>query len=292
MEWRYATVDQNRRIVAKSKRDVLGIYIQDQYKFNEHLELTLGLRYDNYSDGDQTINPRFALVYTTDFDATFKLMYGQAFRTPSIRQASKLGLLGNPDLKAEEIKTLEFAWLQSFQDKYHTSITYFHSWSENKIDAIFVGNRLPGQISRQFSNLEGTLKSSGIEFEMKANITDNFSLRSAYTYLIDTEENPRRVAKNMFSLIAMYQYKDLHLNLNGYYHSKMEQETPDKITTLDDYWLLNANVRYEVTDWLTLVGQGHNLLNEKYFSSTKISNIPNGIPNRGRTYSMGVEVAF
>ena len=98
-------------------------------------------------------------------------------------------------------------------------MTNFHSWSENKIDTVLANNRF----NRRFVNIDDIVKTSGIEFEMQAQISDEFSLRSAYTYLIDTEENPRRVAKNMFSLIANYQYKDLNINLNGYYHSEIEQ---------------------------------------------------------------------
>jgi len=291
MEWRYAYVTDSDTSGLSGKRDVLGIYIQDQYKVTEHLELTLGMRYDRYSDIGQTINPRFALVYHTDADigATFKMMYGQAFRAPATNQIQ--GLVGNSNLKSEKIKTLEFAWLQSFfSDDYKTTLTYFHSWSENKIDTL----PAPGfnAINRRYGNIEGTLKTSGLEFEMQAQITDELSLRSAYTHLLSSEQNPRRVAKHMLSLIAMYQYEDWNINLNGYYHSNMEQGAPNNRVKLDDYWLLNANVRYQLTDWLTLVGQGHNLLGEKYFSSTKITGIPEGIPNRGRTYSLGIEVAF
>lgn len=289
-EWRYASVNSN--VVKKSKRDVLGIYIQDQYQINDQLELTLGLRYDSYSDNGDTLNPRFALVYNTDFGATFKLMYGQAFRAPSIRQTSQGRGLGNSNLKAEEIKTLEFAWLQSFSKNIHSSVTYFYSWSDNKIDTVFRENPPPDELTRRFDNIDGTLKTSGIEFELQAQLSDEFSLRSAYTYLLDTEENPCRVAKNMLSLIANYQYKDININLNGYYHSEIEQETQDGIFSLDDYWLLNTNIRYKLTDHFTIVGQGHNLLDEEYFSSTKLPNIENGIPNRGRTYSVGIEVAF
>lgn len=288
MEWRYASATSTGGL--SDKRDVLGIYIQEQYNVTDHLELTVGVRYDRYSDIGQTINPRFALVYNTDADigATFKLMYGQAFRAPSIGQMT--GIIGNPELKSEEIKTLEFAWLQSFSDDYKLALTYFHSWNENKIDTLFAPDF--NTINRRYDNIEGILKTSGIEFEMQAQITDEFSLRSAYTHLLTTEQNPRRVAKHMLSLIAMYQYQDFNINLNGYYHSKMEQETLDGIVKLDDYWLLNANVRYQLTDWLTLVGQGHNLLDENYASSSKLNNRPEGIPNRGRTYSLGVEVAF
>ncbi|MDQ7090432.1 MAG: TonB-dependent receptor [Methylococcales bacterium] len=289
MEWRYATVKGD---ILSGKRDVFGVYIQDQYRFNQQLELTLGLRYDHYSDGNQAINPRFSLVYTTDFNSTFKLMYGQAFRAPSIRQISRTQGLGEAGLKSEDIKTLEFAWLHTFFNNYHTSLTYFHSWSENKIDTIINRNRQLSDFKRKFTNIEGTLKTSGIEFELQAQITDEFSLRSSYTYLLSTETNPRRVAKNTFSLIAMYEYNDFNINLNGYYHSEMDQETSNKITELDDYWLLNANVRYQMTNWLAIVSQGHNLLNEQYFSSTKLANEPSGIPNRGRTYSVGVDVTF
>ncbi len=288
MEWRYARVTDTGRLA--EKRDVLGVYFQEQYQINDQLELTVGLRYDRYSDVGETINPRFALVYNPDeqLGTTFKLMYGQAFRAPSIGQLT--GLIGNPELKSEQIKTLEFAWLQDFSGNYQTSLTYFHSWNDNKVDTLFA----PGfnSINRRYGNLEGTLKTSGLEFEMQAQMTDELSLRSAYTYLLTSEQNPRRMAKHMLSLIAMYQYQDLNINLNGYYHSKMEQETVDGMVKLDDYWLLNANVRYQLTDWLTLVGQGHNLLDEYYTSSTKLDDRPEGIPNRGRTYSLGIEVAF
>ncbi len=288
MEWRYIRVTD--RIGLAANRDVLGVYLQDQYKINDQLELTLGLRYDRYSDAGETINPRFALVYNPDeqLGTTFKLMYGQAFRAPAIDQLT--GFSGSPEIKSEQIKTLELAWLQDFSSDYHTSLTYFHNWSKNKVDLLLT----PGLniLNRRYGNLEGTLKTSGLEFEAQAQLTDELSLRSAYTYLLTSEQNPRRVAKHMLSLIAMYQYQDLNINLNGYYHSKMEQETTDGIVKLDDYWLLNANVRYQLTDWLTLVGQGHNLLDEYYTSSTKLDDRPEGVPNRGRTYSLGIEVAF
>lgn len=290
VEWRYATVNSN--VVKKSKRDVLGIYLQDQYQITDDLELTLGVRYDTYSDDGENLNPRAALIYTTDFDATFKLMYGQAFRAPSIRQTSQERGLGNPNLKPEEIRTLEFAWLQSFSKRFQTSVTYFHSWSENKINTVFRENPPPGELTRRFANLDGTMETSGIEVEMQAQLTDEFFLRGSYTHLLDTEENPRRAAKNTASLIANYQYQNLNINVNGHYHDTMEQETLSGALVLDDYWLLNTNVRYKVSDWFTLVGRAQNLLDEEYASSTKLPGVPDGIPNRSRTWSIGFEVAF
>ncbi|MCH7981895.1 MAG: TonB-dependent receptor [Proteobacteria bacterium] len=57
-------------------------------------------------------SPRAALVYRTDFDATFKLMYGEAFRAPSLRQSGSTEV-GNPDLQPETVQTIEFAYIQA-----------------------------------------------------------------------------------------------------------------------------------------------------------------------------------
>ena len=79
-------------------------------------------------------SPRAALVYRTDFDATFKVMYGEAFRAPSLRQSGSTEV-GNPDLQPETVKTIEFAYIQVF-NKLQTGITYFHSEYQDKITTV------------------------------------------------------------------------------------------------------------------------------------------------------------
>ena len=45
-------------------------------------ELTVGARYDHYSDFAGSLAPRLALVWQTGDQLTTKLLYGQAFRAP------------------------------------------------------------------------------------------------------------------------------------------------------------------------------------------------------------------
>lgn len=266
-------------------RNILGLYLQDQYHFNESLTMTLGIRYDHYSDFGGTTNPRIALIYQANADTTFKLMYGEAFRAPSIRQFSAKQL-GNPNLKPEKINTIELAWSQRYSMA-QTTLTYFQNQAQNRIDTALVGKS-----GRKYVNLDD-LTTRGWELETLANFTQEISLRTAYTYLQKTETNPRRFPQQTFSIIANYQTGSWNLNLNAYYHDKMEQQIIKMGTlVLDDYWVMNGAVRYSLYKGITLVGRVSNLLNEEFYSSTKITMFTGGIPNRGRTYSIGIESIF
>ncbi len=58
------------------------------------------------------------------------------------------------------------------------------------------------------------------------------------------------------------------------------------------YWLWNNTVRYNLTNQLTLVSRINNLLDKEYYSSTKNQSFTKEIPNRGRTFLLGVEMEF
>ena len=64
-------------------RNISSFYFNDNYQWNELLEFSFGLRYDNYSDIENTINPRVGLVYRFSDQLNFKAMYSRAHRVPS-----------------------------------------------------------------------------------------------------------------------------------------------------------------------------------------------------------------
>ena len=89
------------------------ISLQDEWQFARDWELTAGVRYDKYSDFGDTINPRVALVWAARHNLTNKLLYGKAFRAPSLTEKFSINnpvVLGNPSLNPETIDTLELSF--------------------------------------------------------------------------------------------------------------------------------------------------------------------------------------
>lgn len=273
-------------------RDIFGAYVQDKYEFNEQWSMTLGLRYDRFSDFGGTVTPRATLTYAPSEKTKFKWMYGEAFRAPATRQGYiLLNNLANPDLKSETIKTMELAWLQKF-DRAQTTLTYFYSRAKNKIDTALTS--VDGlNFTRQFQNISGDLTSAGWEFELSSQLTNNLSLRTAYTYMGKMQESPQHFPKQTFSTVLNYQVNKWNFNVNGYYHDETEQQFLSQgVNVLDDYWLFNTAARYALTQDLTVVGRVHNLLDEAFYNSTKYVVVGGGVLNRGRTYSLGIEWQF
>ncbi|MDM8545717.1 TonB-dependent receptor [Candidatus Venteria ishoeyi] len=269
----------------KPNRQILGLYLQDKYRINTRLNTTLGVRYDYYSDFGGTLNPRLALIYQARPKHYLKLMYGEAFRAPSIRQIAAFNA-GNPKLEAEQVRTTELAWL--FDNKnLQTSVNYFYSRYSQLIDTRLINNLG----DRRFINLQDTLINTGLEFSMAAQWNNGWSLRATYTYLTKMEQNPTRFPRQTFSAIANYHWRDWNFNLSAYYRATVEQRTLTEIIELSDYWLAHAKIRYQFDKNVTLVAQTENLFNKQYLSSTKLPTL-SGVPNRGRTYLFGLEFNF
>jgi len=281
----YGRVVESSDFAATGKaRDVLGLYVQDEIRLRPDLKATLGVRLDRYSDFGRTVNPRAALVYSPATPTTFKLMYGEAFRAPTVSELDVKNtpdLVGNPDLKPEKIRTIEAAWLQSFAGV-QTTLTGYFSRVRDRIEQVPQGGIDP---RGTFMNGAG-LDLSGIELEIQDQLTEKLLLRGSFSHSFQYAEDPQAVPQDLASFSLNYHHKRLSLNLNGFYHGTAETgATPP--AKLDDYWVLNANLRYDLGG-VTLTGGVYNLLDEDYYTYTG-SALPRGIPNRGRELRVGAE---
>ncbi len=91
-------------------RDNLYLYVQDQWDFAPGCQLTLGERFDYFSDFGHSANTRAALVIDISPSATLKMLYGTAFRAPAFvetRTENNPIDTGNPNLEPETIVTKE-----------------------------------------------------------------------------------------------------------------------------------------------------------------------------------------
>ena len=95
-----------------------------------------------------------------------------------------------------------------------------------------------------------------------------------------------------------YNIDNWNVNLNGYYHDKVLSRQDDGATYmdeiyLDDFWRFNFAANYKINDQLNVVFRADNLFDEEYKSFTTTNGgLENGLPNRGRLLSIGVNWTF
>jgi iron complex outermembrane receptor protein len=142
-----------------------SVYVQDQIKIVQKLNLTAGLRYDQYSVFGHAASPRLALVYKYSDVSSVKLLYSEAFRIPNLYESfyeSNNDHKTNPDIRSEKIRALEIAWSHKISGSFFGSLSLYRFSVYNLIDQILDDS----DDLTVFLNL-GRATGTGAEYEIK-----------------------------------------------------------------------------------------------------------------------------
>ncbi len=202
-----------------------GVYLQTSLKLLEKINFTAGLRYDINSVYGDVLNYRLALVYEITDKTVTKLLFGTSYKAPTSSQLftnyiSTGGIIGNPDLKPEKAKTLE--WIISLQPLKNTSLSLntFYTIIEDQVSFV-----LPiGSVSNIIANNVSEIHSAGIEGEFlyKNNNLFTYLNLSYQRSIILREDLLKREVQVKTSLYpdfmtkfgVNYKLPDLFLNIN------------------------------------------------------------------------------
>ena len=271
----------------------LAFYFQGIFTPIEKFSLTVGGRYDIDSEFGEIFNPRLGIVWNTQRQFIFKLLYGQAYRAPnSNEQYRKTGFtIGNENLKPETIKTTELSVDYNIGKNINNRVTLFYNVLNNMIYARGITSGAPGT---PYSNI-GENRSMGFEYEYRMILNKHFYGFFNYSYTSsindvtqnDTTEtfNARDIAPHKVNLGANYKFLSyFNLNANLTYRGEREKyyainrQTGDYIYDADgtktfvsqdeigNYFILNTKLR--VKDFLStleLSAEVYNLLDTKYY---------------------------
>lgn len=116
---------ENENGFADSRANVFGL-LQDEWSIAPDWTVTLGVRFDHFSNFGLTINPRASVVWNANPTLTVKALYGSAFRAPTfLEETEGSGQIarGNQNLEPEMIDTAEIVLEQRWSDVFETSVT-------------------------------------------------------------------------------------------------------------------------------------------------------------------------
>ncbi|MEW6218012.1 MAG: TonB-dependent receptor [Thermodesulfobacteriota bacterium] len=142
------------------------ISLQDEWTLSRNWELVLGGRYDRYSDFGSTFNPRLGLIWDLAADLTGKLLYGRAFRPPSLLELytrNNPATTGNPDLDPETIDSLELALDWQAAAALRGMVTLYAYQVDNLIEFIQTTPGSPAFVSQNARGQDG----HGVEAEVE-----------------------------------------------------------------------------------------------------------------------------
>lgn len=193
----------------KDDRVQKALYIQDIFDINSKSTLTLGVRYDNFSDVSSAYSPRVAGVYRVDDSNILKFQYSKSFRAPSFFEA--YGYMSPYVLEPEVVDTLEAGYI--YKDmKNHFRATIFKSKMKNMI--------IQHYKSYYFENLKEIAEVEGLELEYRFK-RENFEIDlngALYnTHNRETSNNFSLSSKFMGNVNLKYSFKDGD-NINVWYH--------------------------------------------------------------------------
>lgn len=162
------------------------VFVQDEWQFAQNWQLVSGIRFDDYSDFGNAVNPRAALIWATTDTITTKLLYGRAFRAPSLNElyvANNPVTMGNTDLGAETIDTFEIAVSHQLNAQLFYGINLFYYEIDDLITAVAV----TGPVSQEYRNSEERTGHGG-EIELSYSPVDEVKLTANYAYQKSTDE--------------------------------------------------------------------------------------------------------
>ncbi|WP_066964455.1 TonB-dependent siderophore receptor [Microbulbifer sp. Q7] len=279
-------LERREDTVRDLNRDRWAAYSEYQGAYAEQVFFTLGLRHDDNSDFGGHNSFRASTAYLVDPFAhgslKLKASYGTGFRAPSLFEINYNRSQNNPDLPLltpEESRGVEWG-IEYFGDNaLHLEFVQFDQIIENEIGFDLVDYT-------GYLQSGGRSRSRGVELIANAQLSDTLRVSANYTYTDtqNTGDTPRaRRPKQLANLGVSYQPSSaLSMALN--IRSSADAVDIDG-STMDDYQVLDASLRYRVSAATTVYLRGENLTDKAYYE------VP-GYNTAGAAGYAGVEFTF
>jgi outer membrane receptor protein involved in Fe transport len=284
------------------ERNVWAVYVEDLWDIMEDLRLTIGGRYDHYSDCGGEISPRVGINWEFARNFNTKFLYGRAFRAPSFNELYHREQ-GNPNLKPETENSYELSLGAGFFP-FTGQVTVFYKEIKNYVGFRYIDLRY------KLMSL-GELNYKGVTLQMKYDFGRGTYLAMNYTQLSgEVIMGPEALFPGKrFTDFHWYEPKRLgtlmanvrlnrYLNLNTYllYKGGWHRPLTDPRDDPGDYVLLNAgliakNFLKELKG-LEVRGMVYNLFNKDYTSPSGPDELPDNVPMPGINFFLELRYTF
>ncbi|PCF97087.1 ligand-gated channel protein [Vreelandella nigrificans] len=288
-----------------------AVFLEDEWYLTDTWSLTGGVRVDESEDYGSHVSPRLYSVWNFSPAWTIKGGVSTGYRAPTLRETSPDwgavsrggNIYGNPDLKPETSLNKELGVLYDSGQRISGSFTVFHNDFEDKItrvscpiDICSAGPNQFGSDPTTYRNVDEAV-TQGVEMSLAAELMDNVSLRSSYTYT-DSEQKSGEYAGQPLTKLPRHQLSttldwqvtpELTQWTRVSYRGKESQPTGGRSSSTivaPSYTFVDAGIGYRLTPSATINAGIYNLFDEE------ITYDEYGYIEDGRRVWLGLNVSF
>jgi vitamin B12 transporter len=177
-EWERAVVDDSNSYgtnLDDNRRTGQALFAEDRIsarlRDGSAVEVTLGVRYDDFDTFGSQLSPRVAAAWLKG-PHKFRAAFGDAFRAPAVGELY-YPFFGNPALQPESSRSIE-AGYDGYFSRGTVSVTAFHGDYDDLI--------VYDTVAQTFGNV-GAATAYGVELGTSRRLTDAWSAALSYTWL-------------------------------------------------------------------------------------------------------------
>lgn len=308
-----------------AKTSAFAAYVYDQYKLNDKIDLSVGMRYSYFNidaDFDTTFYPfpydnaqltngaltgNVAAIFRPSDKWLLRANLSTAFRAPNVDDMGKVFdsepgavVVPNADLQAEYAYNAELGLAHDFTEHIKLEASIYYTYLDNAL--VRRDYTLNGQDSilydGEMSKVQATQNAAmayvyGAQLGIDVQLPYNFTLIASYNYQKGEEElddetmSPsRHVAPAFFNLRLCYQYKRLQAELYTQHFSELSNEDLADSEQAKDYiYAIDANGLPYCPAWYTISLKASYNFSSHFTANLGLENITN---QRYRPYSSGM----
>jgi iron complex outermembrane receptor protein len=265
---------------------------QDEIQLGTVNLLTLGLSYNNMGSLGSFWSPRLGVVHDAGKAGLFKVLYGTAFRVPTVYErayTTPTFAYGNPNLDPEKMRSLELTWEKQFGPLSSLSATFYHFHIDKMVTTDDSG----------IATNSAHTHANGLEIEYEQRWSNGSRLRTGYSvqHAAETsrsfDNSPHQMAK--LNLAVPTGISHLTAGLEGQWIGSRQANMGTE--RIPSYTLANLNLSYAPPGKHWEVGLGiYNVLDHRYNDPVAIDEVLGvrrwHIPQFGRTALLRTTLHF
>ncbi len=288
--------NNNERTVQDKTRVIESFYSQVESQWQESTRSMIGVRYDHYNDTGSKWSPRIALIHAYSASTTWKIMYSEAYRAPSLGDLydEESGLtVGSENLNPSTIESFELSF-SYFVDKSLLNVVIFN----NNIHDL-IGFRT--QNNNTFLDNVTDSHSQGIEWDWTWVLSSNLKIKNQATHILDISSRSEAADLTPIEDLSPMHFgvSELHWriskNLNSFVG--LHWRSPVKILQDNDHLKIwHGRIQYSMPSEQVVSFSVRNITDETYStgSAVQLGTLSNGsdyqeYPSRGREWSINYQ---